>query len=101
MIRDATPRDYAAIRAVLPHAFRADEEANLVEQLRADGDVLVELVAASDIAIQGHILYSPLAIERGRRNASRGGAGAGFGAAGVSEQGDRRRIDPRGQCAVR
>ena len=64
MIREATPADHAAIRAVLRHAFPADEEADLVEQLRADGDVLVELVEASDIAIQGHILYSPLAIER-------------------------------------
>ena len=36
-----------------------------MEQLRADGDVLVELVAAGDTAIHGHILYSPLAIERG------------------------------------
>lgn len=64
MIRDATRIDHAAVRAVLRHAFPADDEANLVEQLRADGDGLVELVAASDTAIQGHILYSPLAIER-------------------------------------
>jgi putative acetyltransferase len=64
VIRDAASSDYAAIRALLRHAFPADEEADLVEQLRADGDVLVELVAASDIAIQGHIFYSPLAIER-------------------------------------
>ena len=64
MIRDATASDFAAIRQVVRHAFGQDDEANLVEQLRADGDALVELVAASDIAIQGHILYSPLAIER-------------------------------------
>jgi putative acetyltransferase len=64
MIRDAAPTDYAAIRTVLAHAFPANEEADLVEQLRADRDVLVELVTASDAAIQGHILYSPLAIER-------------------------------------
>jgi putative acetyltransferase len=64
MIRDAEPRDYAAIRAVLRHAFPGEDEANLVEQLRADGDVLFELVSATDIAIQGHILYSPLTIER-------------------------------------
>jgi putative acetyltransferase len=62
MIRDAEPRDFAAIRQVIRHAFGQDEEANLVERLRADGDVLVELVAASDIAIKGHILYSPLMI---------------------------------------
>ena len=65
MIRTALPSDYAAIRQVVRHAFAQDDEANLVEQLRADGDALVELVAASDIAIQGHILYSPLAIVRG------------------------------------
>jgi putative acetyltransferase len=64
MIRDAAPADHAAIRQVLRHAFGQDEEADLVEALRADGDVMVELVAASDTAIQGHILYSPLAIER-------------------------------------
>jgi putative acetyltransferase len=64
VIREALPSDYAATRAVLRHAFPADEEADLVEQLRADGDVLVELVAASDTTLQGHILYSPLAIER-------------------------------------
>jgi len=64
MIRDAAPSNYAAIRQVVRHAFGQDDEANLVEQLRADGDVLAELVAASGIALQGHILYSPLAIER-------------------------------------
>jgi len=64
MIRDAEPGDYAAIGQILRHAFGQDDEANLVGHLRADGDALVELVAASDIALQGHILYSPLAIER-------------------------------------
>lgn len=64
MIRAASPSDYPAIRQVVRHAFNQDDEANLVEQLRADGDALVELVAASEIAIQGHILYSPLAIVR-------------------------------------
>ena len=64
MIRDATARDYPAIRAIIRHAFGQADEADLVEQLRAHGDVLVELVAASDIALQGHILYSPLAIKR-------------------------------------
>jgi putative acetyltransferase len=64
MIRDATQRDHAAIRDVLHNAFEQDDEANLVEQLRAAGDVLVELVDASDSAVRGHILYSQLAIER-------------------------------------
>ena len=65
MIRNAVAGDFAAIRQVVRHAFGQDDEANLVEHLRADGDALVELVEASDIALQGHILYSPLAIERG------------------------------------
>ncbi len=65
MIRGIVTSDFAAIRQVVRHAFAQDDEANLVEQLRADGDALVELVVASDIAIQGHILYSPLAIVRG------------------------------------
>ena len=63
-IRDATVRDHPAIRAVIRHAFGRSAESDLVEKLRADGDVRVELVAASDIAIQGCIFYSPLAIER-------------------------------------
>jgi len=64
MIRTAMPRDIPAIRAVIRHAFEQDDEADLVEQLRTDGDVLCELVEASDIALQGHILYSPLTLER-------------------------------------
>lgn len=65
MIRDATPRDFPAIRAIIRHAFDRVDEANLVERLRADGDALVELVAGDDLALQGHILYSRLSIERG------------------------------------
>ncbi|MGE0596809.1 MAG: GNAT family N-acetyltransferase [Hyphomonadaceae bacterium] len=64
MIRDAAPADYPGIRAVVRHAFGQADEADLVDQLRADGDALVELVAASGFALQGHILYSPLVIER-------------------------------------
>ena len=64
MIRPAEPRDFPAIRAIIRHAFDAAHEANLVEDLREAGDVLCEFVAASDIALQGHILYSRLAIER-------------------------------------
>lgn len=63
LIRAAEPRDFAAIRGVISHAFGRVDEANLVEQLRADGEVLCEFVAASDIAVQGHILYSRLMIE--------------------------------------
>lgn len=64
VIRDAAASDYPAIRAVNRHAFGQPGEADLVEQLRADGDVLVELVAINDAAITGHILYSRLLIEQ-------------------------------------
>ncbi len=63
-VRDATPADYAAIRAVVRHAFGRPDEADLVDRLRAEGDALVELVAAREGALLGHILYSPLSIER-------------------------------------
>ena len=63
-IRAATPQDFAAIRAVVRHTFDRVDEADLVERLRADGDVLLELVAATDIALRGHILFSRLAIVR-------------------------------------
>ena len=65
MIRPAEPRDFPGIRGVIRHAFDRADEANLVEQLRDDGDVLCEFVVAADIALQGHILYSRLPIERG------------------------------------
>ena len=64
MIRPAELRDFPAIRAVIRHAFDGDVEANLVEDLRDAGEVLCEFVAASGIAIQGHILYSRLGIQR-------------------------------------
>lgn len=64
MIRDAAAPDHAAIRAIITHAFGRADEANLVEQLRADGDVLFELVSGGDAALRGHVLYSRLTIER-------------------------------------
>jgi putative acetyltransferase len=64
MIRETMPSDYAAVRALLRQTFPGDEEADLVERLRADGDVLVELVQATGVDLRGHILFSRLAIER-------------------------------------
>lgn len=63
MIRDAAPSDYSGIRAVIGHAFGQTDEADLVEQLRGDGDAAFELVAGDETALQGHILYSRLMIE--------------------------------------
>ena len=60
MIRHATPADQAAIRAVVHAAFGQADEADLVERLRAAGDVMFELVEEDGGEIVGHILYSRL-----------------------------------------
>ena len=62
MIRPAAPADIPAIRQVVTAAFGQAEEADLVERLRADGDVRVELVAQEAGGITGHILFSRLGI---------------------------------------
>ena len=64
MIRPARPDDFAAIRAVNVAAFPSPAEAALVDKLRADGDVLVELVAERGPMILGHIMFSRLAADR-------------------------------------
>jgi putative acetyltransferase len=60
MIRHATPADHEAIRTVVHAAFGQADEADLVERLRAAGDVMFELVEEEDGEIVGHILYSRL-----------------------------------------
>lgn len=69
-IRPTEPGDQAAIHAVVTAAFRQPDEADLVNTLRADGDALLELVAVEDGVIIGHILFSPLATDTGRRLAA-------------------------------
>ena len=59
-IRAAQPADYAGIREVLLAAFRGPDEAKLVDQLRADGDAAIELVADDGGSIVGYILFSPV-----------------------------------------
>ncbi len=60
MIRHARPADHAAIREVVAAAFAQPDEADLVERLRADGDVVFELVEEDGGEIVGHILFSRL-----------------------------------------
>jgi putative acetyltransferase len=64
MIRYARPADHAAIAAVTEAAFGQPDEARLIERLRADGDVLFELVAVEDGEVIGHILFSRLWADR-------------------------------------
>lgn len=64
MIRYARPADHALIAEVVELAFGQPDEARLVERLRADGDVLFELVAEDAGAVNGHILFSRLWADR-------------------------------------
>lgn len=110
MIRYATPADRGSIAAVVAAAFGRPDEAHLVEQLRADGDAMFELVAEEAGDIVGHVLFSrlwadrddlyaalaPLAVRPDRQRAGLGAAlvRAGleaapqFGAVGVLVLGD-------------
>lgn len=60
MIRHARPTDHPSIRSLVEAAFGQRDEADLVERLRADGDVMFELVEEDGGQILGHILYSRL-----------------------------------------
>lgn len=68
-IRPEQAGDERAIRALTDAAFHDmphsdGDEGPLVEQLRADGDLVLSLVALnSDKAIVGHIAFSPVSIE--------------------------------------
>jgi putative acetyltransferase len=58
ILRDELPADHAAIWQVVHAAFGSAGEADLVDRLRADGDVAVSLVAVEGEAIVGHVLLS-------------------------------------------
>ena len=62
-VREELPSDVLAIREVNRAAFGGDEEANLVDTLRASCFVLSSHVAVAGEIVVGHILFSPLVIE--------------------------------------
>ena len=64
ILRPARREDAAAIRAMLVAAFPTPDEADLVDRLRADGDILLEWTAQIDDEIVGSVQYSPLRIAR-------------------------------------
>jgi putative acetyltransferase len=61
-VRDETPADFAAIRAVNEAAFGGAQEADLVDTLRRDGDLLLSLVA-DDGGVIGHVAFSRVQLE--------------------------------------
>ena len=61
-IRDERPEDVVAIREVNRRAFGQKQEGNIVEALRANGAVVLSLVATLNDRVVGHIMYSPATI---------------------------------------
>lgn len=64
MIRYARSQDHAAVAEILGAAFGGADEARLTERLRAEEDVLFELVAEEEGRVVGHILFSRLWADR-------------------------------------
>ncbi len=64
-IRDEKPEDTSAIRRLNEQAFGQSQEARLIDLLRANGAVLLSLVATVDDRVVGHILYSPVRVGSG------------------------------------
>lgn len=60
IIRNERPTDIAAIRAVEAAAFPTLGEADLVDRLRADGDMVYSLVACDRDTLVGHVLFSKM-----------------------------------------
>ena len=61
-IRPETPDDLEAIQTVHRLAFDGDEEARLVDALRAEGYARASLVAEAEGRVIGHIMFSDLPI---------------------------------------
>jgi putative acetyltransferase len=88
IVRPVRPADFSAIGAVATAAFGRAEEADMVDQVRAGGQLLFELAAEDDGAVAGHVLFSrmtcepaavvaglaPLAVAPGKQGRGIGGA---------------------------
>ena len=64
-IRPERPEDYPSVFQVNVAAFGQEDEARLVDALRADGYARVSLVAEVDRRVVGHILFSTLTLRAG------------------------------------
>ena len=65
VIREAEAKDHEAIAMLVEAAFGQRDEAGLVDKLRHDGDVVLELVATNEGELVGHIVFSRLVVEEG------------------------------------
>jgi putative acetyltransferase len=58
IVRAETPADVASIRDIVRAAFAGEQEADLVDDLRRDGDLLLSMVAEDADQLVGHIGFS-------------------------------------------
>jgi putative acetyltransferase len=62
-IRPERPEDVAGIDSLLRRAFPGADEADLVRQLRADGDLALSLVAVENEEVIGQVAFVPIALD--------------------------------------
>jgi putative acetyltransferase len=68
VVRVEAPADVAAIRAVHESAFPTGQEADLVDSLRVDGDLVLSLVAVKDGGIAGHVAFSRMMVKNSTKD---------------------------------
>ena len=62
-IRQESEGDAAAIRSVQEQAFNEEDEAKVVDMLRASDSIVLSLVAVAAGRVVGHVLFSPVTVE--------------------------------------
>lgn len=62
MIRAEEPADLEQVRSVHRNAFPTNAEADLVDALRTNGNLLVSLVASVGYELVGHVAFSPVSL---------------------------------------
>jgi putative acetyltransferase len=67
IVRAENSEERSAIHAINEAAFGSQDEADLVDELRTEGAVLLSLVAEMQERIVGHILFSRMSIETAHR----------------------------------
>jgi putative acetyltransferase len=60
-LRDESSGDHDAIRKLHLTSFPRPGEADLVDQLRRDGDVVISLIAIEGGTLTGHVVFSKMA----------------------------------------
>ncbi|UCD34696.1 MAG: N-acetyltransferase, partial [Nitrospiraceae bacterium] len=68
IIRLEQPEDINDIRDINKKAFGQSQEANIIDNLRKNCEDILSLVAIENEKIIGHILFSPVLIERGNEH---------------------------------